>query len=203
MNFVNEELIKKITEICFRENNELQKADLLLLFGSTSSINEMYSELEPLLSKKLIDTLIITGGYRNSINNSEALYIFEKLKPIIHPEIKVVLEQKSTNTLENVTEALKLVDFKSLNKIYFSCKSFAAGRCYLTLLKHTQGVKILQRSFITKNVDNINWFTSQIGVSIVIEELNKIHKYSNNGDIALIESIDKSTIEVLKELSLT
>jgi hypothetical protein len=87
-------------------------------FERAYSAKQLASVVEDLLDKKISNKVFITGGTPSYTENA------------------------LRNTLENVTEALKVLDFFSYSTILFVFKTHAAGRGYLTLKKYASPVII-------------------------------------------------------------
>jgi hypothetical protein len=107
-----------------------------------------------------------------------------------YPDVKFLTESKSRNTLENVTEALKVHDFSKYKKIMFIFKTHAAGRGYLTLKKFVSPSTVLiQKTWAPiypntdKEITRDSWNSFDFGRSRVWGEFLRIKKYGERGDI--------------------
>ncbi len=111
-------------------------------------------------------------------------------------------EDQSTNTPENVTEALKILDFSDYAKVLFIFKSHDARRGYLTLRKFLPDAQLIQKTFNTQypGTDRIlnqeTWHTFDFGRSRIWGEYLRIKKYGERGDIAL----DDETKSLITEI---
>ncbi len=189
------EQIKIITDLCFRADDVLEPADLIFVFGSSHYVQELASIVSELLSKKLSNKVFITGGrpdYVDSgkIDKSEYLLILDNINRQLFKGVEFYTENKSIHTTENVTEALKVLDFSKYKKIIFIFKSHASGRGYLTLKKYVPEAKLIQVSFNASYHDGVevikkeNWYKTDLGRKRVWGEYLRIKKYSERGDIA-------------------
>ncbi len=192
---LNEEAIELLTKLCFRPDDELEKADLILALSSATEIEKFAKTIENLIQKGISDKVFIAGGaprYSDSedIPKAESVIALELINPEKYPDVNFFIETKSTNTLENVTEALKVLDFRNFKKIVYIFKKHDSRRGYLTLKKFLPNTKLIQHTFepiypgtdrpLTKNT----WFTYDFGKSRVWGEYLRIKLYGERGDIA-------------------
>ncbi len=191
---LSDEQIRSITNLCFRADDLLEPADLIFVFGSSHHVQELACIISDLLSKKLSDKVFITGGrpdYIDSrkIDKEESSLIFDYLDRKLFKDVEFYSENKSTHTTENVTEALKVLDFSKYKKIIFIFKSHASGRGYLTLKKYLPETKLIQLSYNASYHDGVeviakeNWYKTDLGKKRVWGEYLRIKKYSERGDI--------------------
>lgn len=193
------ELSKKeidiIAKICFREDDELEPADLIFVFGSSHYVKELADIIIDLLTRKLSNRVFITGGiptYTDSkkIDKAENLSILDYINRNLFEGVQFYTESVSKNTTENVTEALKVLDFTRYKKIIFIFKYHACGRGYLTLRKFLPSAKLMQKSFNVSYHDGVqeitkeNWYKTELGRKRVYGEYLRIQTYSKRGNIA-------------------
>jgi uncharacterized SAM-binding protein YcdF (DUF218 family) len=194
--------IENITKTCFRDDDILEPADLIFVFGSSHYVKELSEIISNLLIRKLSNKVFLTGGrpdYIDSrkIDKSESLLILDYIDKQMFKGVEFYVENKSTHTTENIMEALKVLDFSKYEKIIFIFKSHASGRGYLTLRKYLPKVKLIQKTFSVSyhnNTDEItkeNWYKTDFGKKRVYGEYLRIKKYSERGDIAPISELFK------------
>lgn len=208
--------IELITKLCFRKDNEIKKVDGIFVFSSLTSLNRLAKLIEKILTENVSEKVFITGGKTPLIKNedinfnefpTEADAILHKLNLKRFENIKVFVERKSTNTLENVTKMLKYTEFKNCKSLLFIFKSHAAGRGYLTLKRFFPSAEILQRTFDTKyndapcEINRDNWHTFDFGASRVWGEFLRIKTYGSRGDIEY-KSVKRKVEEIERELKL-
>lgn len=195
------EQVKIITDLCFRADNELEPADLIFVFGSSHHIKELSVTISDLLTKKYADKVFITGGkpdYVDSrkIDKAEGLLILDYLNRESFKDVQFYTENKSNHTTENVTEALKVLNFSNYKKIIYIFKSHASGRGYLTLKKYLPKTKLMQKTFNASYHDGLevitkeNWYKTDFGRRRVWGEYLRIKKYSERGDISKPENFE-------------
>jgi hypothetical protein len=130
--------------------------------------------------------------------------VLQSIKSTDFPNVKFYNEIKSTNTLENVTEALKVLDFSNYKTIVYVFKKHDCRRAYLTLRKFLPNTKLIQHTFeptytgTDRPLNKDTWYTYDFGKSRVWGEFLRIKLYGERGDIAydeetkwLVEEIDK------------
>lgn len=104
------------------------------------------------------------------------------------PKENIVMERKSTNTLENFLFAKEVFDFSKIKKIMFICKSHVTGRQERTLIQHfPEGLHYIPYTFDATyqgvTVSRDNWMTSQTGRQRVWGEYLRILHYGEKGDL--------------------
>ncbi len=136
------EQIKQITKVTFYEEVAPAACDTIFVFGGSHPGN-WQKPLEA-YHKGLGKRIIVTGGtsstgmkhkeWRDGIK-SEAAFIVENLIKFGVPDNHIVSEQTSKSSIENIKEAIKIVDFSSINRLLFVCKNYATGRQLRVLKK--------------------------------------------------------------------
>ncbi len=199
---LSKETIKLLTELCFRPDGPLEPVDLIFEFSSPRDPEQTIQIIENLLKKNISKKVFITGGASDYIDSPkfdkpESELLLEKMDVGKFPDVKFFSENKSTNTLENVTEALKVLDFSNYSKILFIFKRHDSMRGYLTLKKFIPQAKIIQQTFAgtyagtDRPLDENTWHTYEFGRTRVWGEFLRIKKYGQRGDIFYDEEIDK------------
>ncbi len=192
---LSDEEIDKITKICFRDDDILEPADLIFIFGTSHNTRDLIDIFSNLLSNKLSNKIFFTGGipkYIDSkhIDRPESTLILDCIDKTLLERVQIYTEISSKNTMENVTEALKVLDFTEYKKVIYIFKSHAAGRGYLTLKKYLPNTKLIQKTFNASYHDNNqritkdNWYKTELYRKRVYGEYLRIKKYSEKGDIA-------------------
>jgi uncharacterized SAM-binding protein YcdF (DUF218 family) len=209
---LNHQTIQLLTKLCFRPDDELEKADLIFAFSSTTEIEKFAQTIKNLVNQNISKKVFIAGGVPNfhdslKIPKAESSIVLELIKTTGYPDVEFFTESKSTNTLENVTESLKVLDFRNYKKIVFVFKKHDSRRAYLTLKKFLPNAKLIQQTFTPtypntdRPLNKDTWSTYDFGRSRVWGEYLRIKLYGQRGDIAydaetktLIEEIEKSII---------
>jgi len=211
---LNKKAKELITKLCFRLNDPLKKVDGIFAYSSIIGIDQLAKSLEKNLSKKISNKIFITGGITPKMlakdlkikaGMTEADTLLNALKLDRYKNLRIFIERKSTNTLENVTETLKNPEFKKCKSLLFIFKSHAAGRGYLTLKKFFKSAEILQQTFDTKyersnhRITRDNWHSFAFGRNRVWGEYLRIKTYGRRGDIEYNEVKDL-VAEIEKEI---
>lgn len=182
---MNQEEIRKITEYIFLRS-EPQKADLALVFGTRhqEAINAIYE----LYRDKLVDRILVSGGINRITGENESEEMSKKLVAMGVDQKDILLEDKSTNSLENVLFSKDVIEkeigFNVIKKIVAVVKHYHSRRALMTLKKHfPETVKLIPVTYEIYGFTKDNWFTSEAGMEKVLSEWEKIPKYLSQGDI--------------------
>lgn len=209
--YLSKTVVTLLTELCFGRAAKPQPSDLIFVYGTPYFIEQTALTIQALLEKNISKRVIITGGivpHGECLNTqkSEAQLVYEKL-PHYFDDVQYHLEQQSTNTLANVTEALKIFDFQKKDNLCFVFPSHGAMRGYLTLRKFLPNAIICQYPYDAHypgeahplTIDN--WHKTPDGQKRIWGEFLRIKQYGQRGDIAfdevkqLIQDIDKLLID--------
>lgn len=191
-----------LTSTVFGPKKQVKKCDALFIFGGTHPGHwekslAAYKETD-------VQQIIVTGGHTltgkkhpewNFGTKTEADVIREYLVKNGVPPQLIVAERRSTNTLENVTFSLELVDFSKIKSLMFVCKSHATGRQLRTLTKYfPPHIDYLPYTFDAiyseKRVSRDEWMHSAIGRARVWGEYLRILHYGAKGDISTFNLAD-------------
>lgn len=203
------QVVERLTDLCFRRDQEVPKSDLIFVFATAVSFKETGDLITHLIKKGTANQIFLTGGnpaFKDSRKNEkpESALMRESFNPSLLQEAEVFTEDRSTNLLGNVVEALKVSDFRRYHKIVFISKSHVAGRAYLTLRKFLNQDQIFQQTVealypeTDRAIGPSNWFTFAFGRERVWGEFLRIKEYGRRGDIAfdevrtLVGNIEKS-----------
>ncbi len=204
---LSQEAIELLTKLCFRPDTQLEPVDLIFEFSSPREPDRVVQIIENLLKNNISRKVFVTGGMPDFVDSpklgkSESEILLEKIDLSKFPEVQFFSENKSTNTLDNVTEALKVLDFRNYEKVLFIFKRHDSMRAYLSLKKFLPNTKILQQTFAglyvgtDRPLDENTWHTYEFGKTRVWGEFLRIKKYGRRGDIFYDEKID----EIIKQI---
>lgn len=192
---LNEEAIKLLTTLVFRQNDALTTSDILFVFGTRKNATEAVAHLQTLLNSGMYSKVLLTSG-KGEHDLAESALILELVDPSKYPGVTFYTEDQSTTTLANVTEALKVFDLTACKTITFVFKAHATGRGYLTLRILLPNTTILQAAYpvvydeIVGPTTASNWHSGIIGTKHVWGEYLRIKKYGKRGDIEFNEVAD-------------
>ena len=179
------EEVKKITDYIFLESRP-QKADLALVFGTRHS--EAIDGVFKLYKAGLVRKVLVSGGQNRVTGENEAKEMSQKLLALGVEKDDLILEDQSTNSLENVVFSRDLIDkilgFAKVKKIIAVVKHYHSRRALMTLKKHFPvSVELIPVSYDIYGFTEVNWYDSEKGREKVLSEWEKIPKYLTKGDI--------------------
>lgn len=182
---MNQEEIKKITDYIFIESNP-QKADLAIVFGTRQ--NEAIKKVYELYRDGFVRKILVSGGINRITKENEAIRISRQLIEQGVRKEDIILEDQSTNSLENVLFSKKVikekVGFENLKKIIAVVKHYHSRRALMTLKKHfPRNIELIPVAYEIYGFTKENWFETEIGKEKVMGEWNKIPQYLLKGDI--------------------
>ncbi len=195
---LSEQAIQLITQLCFRHDDPIEPVDLIFVFSSPLEPEIVAELIKDLLRQNISKKVFISGGSASKFGDlnlakPESSFVLERINKDKFPDVEFYSEDKSTNTLENVTESLKILDFNSYPKVLYMFKSHDSQRGYLTLRKFLPKSKLIQKTFSAiypgtdKILDATTWHTYEFGRERVWGEYLRIKKYGERGDIAYDE----------------
>ena len=177
--------IEKITSYIFLKS-EPQKADLALVFGTRhqEAINKVFE----LYRAGLVSKILVSGGINRVTKENEAKEMSDKLIKVGVKRNDIILENESTNSLENVLFSKQVIDkkvgFNKIKKIIAVVKHYHSRRALMTLKKYfPQNIELIPVTYGIYGFTKDNWFISEDGGRRVMSEYNKILKYLTKGDI--------------------
>jgi hypothetical protein len=206
-------LIDEITGIVFEKDEPPQPCDLIFIFGGShpglwiSGAEAYHAGLGP--------KILATGGYKATAfrhhtwqhgTRAEALVIRDELVMLGVPQEDIVVEDRSTNSLENVLFAQEVYDFSPINSILTVCRSHGAGRQCRTLRHHiAPRIRVLPNTFATNvghsgpDVTRENWMTMAESRAGVFSHLLKIIKFGRKGDIEPLTQMSDELLAVVHQ----
>ena len=206
-------VIDEITEIVFGSPEPPQPCDLIFIFGGShpglwiAGAEAYHAGLGP--------TIVATGGYKATAirhhtwqhgTRPEALVIRDELVARGVPEQRIIVEDRSTNSLENVLFAQELYDFASLTSILVISRAHGVGRQYRTLRHHIDPrVRIDAYPFATNvgregvAITRENWMTMDDSRAGIFSNFLKIIKYGRRGDIEPLAHLSDDLLAVVNE----
>lgn len=182
---MKEEEIKKITKYIFLDSQP-GKADLAIVFGNRHQ--ETLEKVFQLYQEGLVPKILISGGINKITGQNEAEQMGNNLVAKGVKKEDLILENKSTNTLENVLFSKKIIEqavgFYKIKKIIAVVKHYHSRRTLMTLKKHfPKTVELIPVTYDIYGFTKNNWYQSDIGKKKVLTEWEKIPEYLSKGDI--------------------
>ncbi|GIO36819.1 hypothetical protein J41TS12_16800 [Paenibacillus antibioticophila] len=110
------------------------------------------------------------------------------------PEEIINIEDRSTNSKENVLYSKQIFDFSNISSLLFVSKCHVAGRQYRTLRKYLPnniGMDPYSYETIINGIyiNQFNWMLYPESRSLIFGEYLRILYYSHKGDIECVKGI--------------
>ena len=186
------EEIEHITQTVFA-GSEFLTAALLFIFGTSSIDSEILESvardcLQGRFSKVLVTGL--SGRLYHETGRPLALIMHDELIAQGVPSDIILVQDKSTNTLEDVTFSLEVLEQHNIfpNSIAFLSKAHHSGRCMRTLRKFFPSQALLPVTYVAEydgiRISAEDWYHHQVSRGRVYGEYLRIIEYTRRGDIA-------------------
>jgi len=163
---------------------DLPKTDAVFVFGHVDK--RVIQQAIKLFKKGKAEKIIISGGIGTNKRDpkgfpSEAQYFASIAKRSGIPQSKLILEEKASNTLENVVFGIK-----TANLIGFFPKSLILvalppllKRSEKTFIKQFPNIKIYKSAFLL----NKDEWENKKSIRRLLGEIDRLKKYAEKGDI--------------------
>jgi uncharacterized SAM-binding protein YcdF (DUF218 family) len=181
--------IDEITEYIFL-NDENPTGDIAFVFGTWNAWKESVVKAADLYKKGFIPKIIVSGGLNPTTGIIEGDMMAEELKKLGVLKNDILVENKSTNTLENVLFSMQVIDktlgLQNIHTITAVVKNYHACRALMTLRRHiSKGIKLKASAYTAAHYPftKDNWNNTEKGSEKVNEELEKIKNYLAKGDL--------------------
>ena len=187
------EEIEHITQTIFVASDIQPAADLLFIFGTSTIDNGILESIARACLKGRFPKILVAGL-------SGRLYS-ETGKPVAHimrdeliarciPSEVILVQDRSTNTLEDVTFSLNVLERHGIfpESIAFLCKAHHSGRCLRTLRKFFPSQILSPVTYLAEyegvKISKENWYQHEVSRGRVYGEYLRIIEYTRRGDIA-------------------
>ena len=180
MELTSEE-IARITSYLDASTPLPEQADLLFVFGSR--LPTAAERAAQLYHDKRAPLIVITGGNNRYTGHNEADLFLDVLTHSGVPRKRIIVENQSTNTLENVVLALPLIEQKqpvsSFHSVLAVCKWMHSRRALMTLKRHfPRGVRYYAHTYEPNGITRENWHLEPRAASAnVLKNWEAIPKY--------------------------
>lgn len=179
--------ILKITSYLDATTPLPQKADLIFIPGTRlRTPADMAAEL---FKRGVAPYIVVTGGENRITGEQEAVAHHDILVKLGIPADQVIVENQSTNTLENVTFALPLIEEKmplsSLTSILVISKWMHSRRVLMTLKRHLpHGIRYYAHTYEPEGIMRDNWYQNpQAQGANVLKNWERLPQYLEWGHI--------------------
>lgn len=200
MKKLSKEFLKAVGEYMLVET-PLAKADLCLLFGGERA-DELAAHAATLYHQGYFPLIVVSGGVKTSKGELEAFQMYDVLRAKGVPASAILIEDKATNTGENVTCTMKLLEkegrLDSINSVIGIGQIHGSRRFLMTLERHWP--KVL-KMFTTPNyfpVSREDWLNDRTFRRAVLREYKKISPYKARGLIREVD-MEKLKKEIAKQ----
>lgn len=200
MKKLSKEFMKAVGEYMLVET-PLAKADLCLLFGGERA-DELATRAAELYHQGYFPLIVVSGGVKTSKGELEAFQMFDVLRKNGVPASAILIEDKATNTGENVTCTMELLKkegkFKDIKSVLGIGQIHGSRRFLMTLERRWPQVL---KMFTAPNyfpVAREDWLQDRTFRRAVIREYKKIPKYKIRGLIREVD-MDKLAKEIAKQ----
>ena len=184
---MNQARADKITKYIFLDHVSKQKADIAMIFGTRSWFLPL-ARVFGLYQQGLASKIIFSGGVNRhtGLNESRKMAEGALLSGVHHDDI--LIEDCSTNTLENVLFSRKILDehvgLSNIKSVIAIVKHFHSRRCLMTLKKHLPGhISVRACPYPILGFTHEDWHSMKTGRKMVLGEVKKIKKYLRKGDL--------------------
>ncbi len=181
---------KEITDYIFLDDPN-PKGDIAFVFGTWNAHKESVQKAVDLYKSGLVPKIIFSGGLNPKYSVIEAPAMALEAIGLGVPKGGILIEDKSTNTLENVVFSLKVIEkeigLDNIKTIVAVVKNYHVRRVLMTLRKHVPPcIKLKVSTYCSEHYPftKENWTESELGRKKVFEEKEKIKKYLEEGDLA-------------------
>lgn len=181
--------IEEISDYIFIEDTDYT-GDIALVFGTWDVWQDSIDKAAQIYNQDYVQKVIVSSGPNPRTGVLEGDLMAKDLEKLGVPLVDILVENKSTNTLENVLLSKSIIDkemgFENIRTIVAVVKNFHARRSLMTLKKNIpNGIELKLATYtsakypFTKN----NWYDKTESKEKVLEELEKIKVYLAKGDI--------------------
>ena len=186
------EEIERITQTVFVAS-ESQPTDLLFIFGTSTIDNEILESLARDCQQGRFPKVLVTGlsgRLYDETGKPVARIMRDELIARGVPSDIILVQDRSTNTLENVAFSLDVLEKHDVSpeSMAFLCKAHHSGRCLRTLRKFFPSQTLSPVTYLAEydgvKVSKADWYKHPVSRGRVYGEYLRIIKYSRRGDIA-------------------
>ncbi len=151
------------------------------------------------LRRDAIPLVALTGGPNRQTGRVEAHAHRDILLAAGFDPARIIVEDRSANTLENVTLALPLLaarlDLATTGSILVIAKWYHCRRAIMTLKRHLPpGIRYYTHTYQPEGITPDNWHRSEKGISSVLNNWWSIPRYLETGHLAALEWVDDAYV---------
>ena len=180
----------EITNYIFLDDKN-SNGDIALVFGTWNAWKESVEKAADLYNMGFVPKIIVSGGINPTNGVIEGDLMAIELEKLGVPKKNILIENKSTNTLENILFSMPIIDkelgLQNIHIITAVVKNYHARRALMTLRKHApQNIQLKSAAYATAHYPftKENWYNTENGNKKVMEEVEKIKIYLAKGELA-------------------
>jgi uncharacterized SAM-binding protein YcdF (DUF218 family) len=166
----------------------IKPADLLFVFGTREDVERRVDEAAKLWREGFFRWSIVSGGVTPGSQRSECEIIRAAMAGRGIPPERILEEHRATNTGENVTFSLPILDaalgLRNIRSLICLGNSWTARRYAMTLHRHWPEVEKMLCNVDTFGTPLDLWHTHPVFRANVLREWDKIGPYTAKGFIA-------------------
>lgn len=166
----------------------LEPADLLFVFGTRHGVSEFLQVIEALWRRELFRFALITGGATRGEAQTEAMVLGDGMAAFGFPRERLILEEAATNTGENVTFSLPLIEQRlglaNVKSLIAVGKYYTSARYLMTLQRHWPQVGKMMAPVHFHPHPRSAWHSDPASREKVLSEWKKLAPYTEAGFIA-------------------
>ena len=192
MGDLSPEEIEGVTQTVF-VTSEPQPADLLFIFGTSTIDGEVLESVAHDCQRRHFPKVMVTGlsgRLYSETGKPVARIMRDELIARGVPSDLILVQDKSTNTLEDVAFSLDVLEKHSISpeSIAFLCKAHHSGRCLRTLRRFFPYQTLSPITYLAEyegvKVSKADWYQHEVSRGRVYGEYLRIIEYTKRGDIA-------------------
>ena len=177
--FLNREEAERIAQF-LDLGVEPNHADFAFVFG-TRFPEPAYIAAD-LFRHGVVNYVTLTGGNNRATGANEASAHLEVLVREGIPQDRIIIENESTNTLENVVFALPkiaaCIHLESVKAVVAVAKWYHCRRAIMTLKRHLpEGIRYFTKSYEPSGIARLDWYFNEESTRRVLKEWQCIPKY--------------------------
>ncbi len=171
-------------------NAEPNLSDMAFVFGARF-IQPAYIAAE-LFKMGLVKYIALTGGKNRLTEINEANTFYEVLIGMGISEAQIILENESTNTLENVIFAIPQIaarmNIQDVKSLIVITKWYHSRRAIMTLKRHfPDRIYYFTKTYEPEGIGRTDWYLNEEATRVVKKEWDCIPQYLSFGHLAEIE----------------
>jgi uncharacterized SAM-binding protein YcdF (DUF218 family) len=164
-------------------------ADFAFVFGT--SLSDPTLVAINLYQQRFTSYILLTGGQNRHTGMIESHSHRKKLIMANIPEQHILMEDTSTNTLDNVRNTLPIIiqnfDIQKLRRILIIVKWYHSRRALMTLKRHLpDGIRYYPITYEPENIRRKDWHLYEGNRQQILEEWEKIPKYLAQDHLAKV-----------------